>query len=98
VAARRQYFSPARTGGGSFVSGRPTAPPAAGGGTLPPVTDELICSAKGCRQLATTALDWNNPKIHPPERRKTWLACADHTPTLTAYLDARGFLRETRPL
>jgi hypothetical protein len=56
---------------------------------------ELICSAKGCRRPATFALQWNNPKLHPPERRKTWLACADHRAQLTEFLQARGFLRET---
>jgi hypothetical protein len=43
------------------------------------------------------ALRWNNPKLHPPERRKTWLACDDHLSYLTNFLDARGFLRETEP-
>jgi hypothetical protein len=62
------------------------------------VTDGLICSAKGCRRPATTALDWNNPKLHEPDRRKTWLACDDHTESLSAFLAARNFLRETRPL
>ncbi len=51
------------------------------------------CSARGCTQPATVALRWNNPKLHTPERRKTWLACADHQESLTAFLDARGFMR-----
>ena len=55
---------------------------------------DLICSAKGCRQPAVWALRWNNPKIHPPERRKTWLACDDHKQSLSDFLDRRGFLRE----
>jgi hypothetical protein len=57
--------------------------------------DELICSAKGCSRPATVALRWNNPKIHLPERRKTWLACPDHADSLTSFLAARGFMRET---
>jgi hypothetical protein len=61
------------------------------------VTGDLICSAKGCRHPAMWALRWNNPKLHPPERRKTWLACDDHLSYLTNFLDARGFLRETEP-
>jgi hypothetical protein len=61
------------------------------------VTGYLICSAKGCRQPAVWALRWNNPKLHTPERRKTWLACDDHLAYLTNFLDARGFLRETEP-
>lgn len=55
------------------------------------------CSAKGCRAAAVWRLRWNNPKIHTPDRRKTWLACADHRSTLGAFLDARGFLREVTP-
>ena len=40
------------------------------------------------------ALRWNNPKIHTPERRKTWLACPDHQESLTHFLAARGFMRD----
>jgi hypothetical protein len=58
----------------------------------------LICSAKGCREPAAFLLKWNNPKLHPPERRKTWLACPVHRESLAAFLDARGFLREVDPL
>jgi hypothetical protein len=57
--------------------------------------EPLICSAKGCRAAATWALEWNNPKLHEPNRRKTWLACDEHRESLSAFLDARGFLRET---
>ncbi len=56
------------------------------------------CSAKGCTRRATVALLWNNPKIHPPERRKTWLACTDHEQNLTQFLAARNFMRETQPV
>ncbi|HZN20249.1 MAG TPA: hypothetical protein VFB84_18970 [Micromonosporaceae bacterium] len=52
------------------------------------------CSARGCRQPARWALRWNNPKLHPPDRRKTWLACDEHREHLSAFLSARGFLRE----
>ena len=62
------------------------------------VADLPICSAKGCRQPARWALRWNNPKLHPPERRKTWLACDDHRDSLSEFLNARGFLRETEPV
>jgi hypothetical protein len=43
-------------------------------------------------------VEWNNPKIHTPDRRKTWLACDEHEPTLRRFLDARGFYKETLPL
>jgi hypothetical protein len=60
-------------------------------------SEEPICSARGCRQPATWALRWNNPKLHPPERRKTWLACDDHRDHLADFLARRNFLRETIP-
>jgi hypothetical protein len=60
--------------------------------------DPLTCSSKGCRAPATWQLRWNNPKLHTPQRRKTWLACDDHLEKLSAFLDARGFLRETERL
>jgi hypothetical protein len=56
------------------------------------------CSARGCRADAVWVLGWNNPRLHPPERRKTWLACEQHRESLGAFLSARGFLREVEPL
>jgi len=63
------------------------------------VADELNlrCSAKGCHAPAAWQLRWNNPKLHAPDRRKTWLACAGHRESLGAFLSARGFLREVTP-
>jgi hypothetical protein len=55
---------------------------------------DLVCSAKGCRQQATRALLWNNPTLHDAARRKVWLACDDHEPTLGEFLRLRGFLRD----
>jgi hypothetical protein len=55
------------------------------------------CSARGCRADAVWALRWNNPRLHPPERRKTWLACEAHRGSLGDFLAARGFLKETVP-
>ena len=60
------------------------------------MSDEaLVCSARGCRHAAQWQLLWNNPKIHTPERRKIWLACDEHRQSLSDFLGARGFLRET---
>lgn len=59
---------------------------------------ELTCSSKGCSADAVHAVLWNNPKIHTPDRRKTWLACADHEPTLREFLAKRSFYRETVPV
>jgi hypothetical protein len=58
----------------------------------------LTCSARGCRAPAAWALRWNNPKLHPEERRKTWLACEAHRESLSEFLTARGFLRTVDPL
>ncbi|MEE1842056.1 hypothetical protein ABZ776_19990 [Streptomyces sp. NPDC007076] len=62
---------------------------AAESGATPP-----ICSAKGCRADAVWVLAWNNPKLHTPERRKTWLACEEHREHLSSFLGVRGFLKE----
>jgi hypothetical protein len=64
---------------------------------LDEASDRLTCSARGCRAAAVWALQWNNPRLHPPERRKTWLACSEHRDELARFLGARGFLRETLP-
>ena len=55
---------------------------------------DLVCSARGCTRHAEFGLQWNNPSLHTPERRKTWLACAEHREHLAQFLGARGFLRE----
>ena len=57
----------------------------------------LRCSARGCANAAVWALRWNNPKLHTPDRRTTWLACEDHRESLSAFLSARGFLRDVVP-
>ena len=59
---------------------------------MPRVTD--ICSAKDCQDDAVWALLWNNPKLHTPERRKTWLACEEHREHLSQFLGVRGFLKD----
>jgi hypothetical protein len=58
----------------------------------------LICSAKGCTAEATWSLLWNNPRLHTPERRKTWLACDAHRESLADFLAARQFLRDVERL
>ena len=59
--------------------------------------EQPVCSAKGCTAPADWDLLWNNPKLHTPERRKTWLACADHKGSLSDFLGARGFLKDVLP-
>ncbi|MCL6669627.1 hypothetical protein [Streptomyces panaciradicis] len=58
------------------------------------MSDTPICSAKGCRADAVWVLAWNNPKIHTPERRKTWLACDEHREHLSQFLGVRGMLKD----
>lgn len=60
--------------------------------------DAPICSAKGCREPAVWELRWNNPRIHEPDRRKTWLACDAHREHLSTFLGRRDMLREVEPL
>jgi hypothetical protein len=61
---------------------------------LPAEPGRLVCSARGCRADAAWALRWNNPRLHTPDRRKTWLACDEHRGELEQFLGLRGFLRE----
>jgi len=58
------------------------------------VSDPARCSAKGCQRPAVWDLQWNNPKLHPPERRKIWLACEEHRHSLSEFLGARNFLKD----
>jgi hypothetical protein len=69
-----------------------------GGAAVPadgPPDEPAICSAKGCRAESVWVLAWNNPKLHPPERRKAWATCEQHREQLGHFLALRGFLRET---
>ena len=57
-----------------------------------------LCSGRGCTSAAVWVLAWNNPKLHTPERRKTWLACEEHREHLSHFLEMRGFLKDVVPL
>jgi hypothetical protein len=67
----------------------PPSPSRSGSGPEAPT-----CSAKGCRLPAVWVLAWNNPKLHTPDRRKTWLACDEHREHLASFLGVRGFLKD----
>lgn len=54
------------------------------------------CSRAGCRAEAKRAILWRNPRIHTADRRKTWLACAEHLDVLRDFLAARDFPLEVR--
>ena len=58
----------------------------------------MTCSAKACGREATWALLWNNPRLHTPDREKTWTACDDHRESLSSHLAVRSFLRRVEPL
>ncbi|WP_253904328.1 hypothetical protein [Arthrobacter sp. Br18] len=68
------------------------------GGLQGPVSGRAVCSRKGCRADAGWRLLWNNPRIHPPERRKTWVSCREHVEWFEEYLQTRGLWKETLPL
>jgi hypothetical protein len=59
---------------------------------------DLTCSARGCHNEAHWTLLWNNPKLHTPDRRKSWLACDEHKQSLSDFLAARSFLRDVEPV
>jgi len=61
-------------------------------------TDELRCSRAGCRNDASWNVNWRNPRIHPADRVKIWLACDEHSEYLRDYLDTRGFPVVVTPL
>ncbi|GAA1775194.1 hypothetical protein [Streptomonospora arabica] len=67
-------------------------------GPAAPEEEAPHCSRKGCRAPAEWVLVWNNPKVHTPERRKTWVACDEHRAYLAEFLNVRGFLLETVPV
>ncbi|WP_314502480.1 hypothetical protein [uncultured Microbacterium sp.] len=60
----------------------------------PPAT----CSRAGCREAASWRVEWRNPRIHSPERRKVWVACDEHRDFLRDYLAARDFPVAVLPL
>lgn len=66
-------------------------------GAAPAQDAPVQCSARRCRAAAAYQLRWNNPKLHPPDARKTWLACSEHRESLSDFLRARRFLREVEP-
>ncbi|MFI8260677.1 hypothetical protein [Streptomyces sp. NPDC085665] len=72
----------------------PDSPHSPGSARSTGSADAPTCSAKGCRDAAVWVLAWNNPKLHAPERRKTWLACEEHREHLSQFLGVRGFLKD----
>ena len=53
--------------------------------------DRERCSRAGCTDDARWGVHWRNPRIHGPERVKTWLACDEHVAYLRDYLASRDF-------
>lgn len=50
-----------------------------------------ICSRAQCRAEAVWVIEWRNPRLHAPDRRKQWAACAEHVRYLHDFLAARDF-------
>lgn len=69
-----------------------------GAATTEPEITVPQCSRKACTHEAVWKLLWNNPKVHTPQRRKIWLACAEHKQFLAEFLSSRDFLKEIQPL
>lgn len=59
---------------------------------------EFTCSRAGCGDPATWQIHWRNPKIHPEDRRKVWLACDEHIDFLRDFLAARSFPLNVTPV
>ncbi len=53
--------------------------------------DQPQCSRADCRDDAAYSVVWRNPKIHAADRRKVWLACAEHVDYLRDFLASRAF-------
>lgn len=56
------------------------------------------CSRALCSEAAIWTVNWRNPRIHGPERVKTWLACESHREWLRDYLAGRDFPVEITPV
>jgi hypothetical protein len=65
-------------------------------GSSGPVTPQ--CSRAGCREDATQAVHWRNPRIHSIDRVKVWAACDEHVDFLTEFLRSRDFPVEVTAL
>lgn len=61
-------------------------------------TPSTECSRAGCRAEAHWRIEWRNPRIHSPDRRKVWVACDEHRDYLRDYLAAREFPVSLAPL
>ena len=60
--------------------------------------DRPQCSRAGCAADARWIVEWRNPRIHSPERRKQWAACDEHVGYLREFLAARDFPVSVRAL
>jgi hypothetical protein len=70
----------------------------ASSGVRPSDVPAADCSRAGCRAPALWRIEWRNPRIHSPDRRKVWVACDEHREYLRDYLAARDFPVTLAPL
>lgn len=56
------------------------------------------CSRANCKAGAEWAVHWRNPRIHPDDRVKIWLACSEHKDYLRDYLASRSFPVSVTPV
>jgi hypothetical protein len=56
------------------------------------------CSRANCGAPAVWSVHWRNPRIHPDDRVKVWLACDEHVAFLRDYLGSRSFPVVVTPL
>lgn len=61
-------------------------------------SDAPRCSRAGCDAGAMWNVNWRNPKIHPVDRVKIWLACDEHREYLAGFLESRSFPVVVTPL
>lgn len=66
--------------------------------TLSENPTQLVCSRAGCLEAAAWNVNWRNPRIHPANRVKVWLACGEHRQYLYDYLATRSFPVVVTPL
>ena len=56
-----------------------------------------VCSRTECNSQVAWFVLWNNPKLHSPDKIKTWGSCNEHLDYFISYLTIRGFFLRKEP-